>query len=204
MDAPSDAGPLFLASASPRRAALLKSVGLEFVRFPVELDETPGPGEPRQVVVDLARRKAEAARERLGDGFVLAADTLVFLDGVPLGKPETTVKAMEMLRALSGRSHEVWTGVAVARLPDGEVRVGAERTVVTFHEIPEEAIRAYVETGEPLDKAGGYAIQGEGGALVANLEGPASNVVGLPMVVALRLLAEAGYPLPPDVRALGV
>lgn len=195
---------LFLASGSPRRAALLKSVGLEFVRFPVEVDETPPPGEPKEVVLELARRKCEAARDHFEEGWVLAADTLVFLDGKPLGKPETTARAVEMLRALSGRSHEVWTGVAVARCPDGPIRAAAERTVVTFHEIPEEAIRAYVETGEPLDKAGAYAIQGEGGALVANLEGPASNVVGLPMVVALRLLADVGYPLPPDVRALGV
>jgi len=196
-------GPLFLASASPRRVALLKATGLDVIRFPVEVDETPPAGPPGEVVVELAVRKARAAAGLLEEGVILAADTLVFFEGRIVGKPETTAKAIETLRALSGRSHEVWTGVAVVRLEDRGLWTGAERTLVEFKELPEEAIRAYVETGEPLDKAGGYAIQGEAGVFVKRVEGNVSNVVGLPMGLALRMLAEAGHPVPSRPAPVG-
>ena len=191
-----DAGALVLASASPRRRALLEQLGIPLRIDPAHLDENVRPGEPaEQYVLRLAREKAEAVQARHPTAMVLAADTSVVLDGAVLGKPATTDEAMEMLRKLSGRTHQVMTAVAVAGAGDRLVTAA-----VTFAPADEAALRWYVSTGEPMDKAGAYAVQGIGGFLVDRIEGSHSAVVGLPLVETLALLSEAGYVLPWERR----
>jgi len=188
--------PLVLASASPRRRALLEQLGIPLRVDPAHLDENVRAGEPAErYVLRLAREKAEAVQARHPSTMVLAADTSVVLDGAVLGKPATADEAMEMLRKLSGRAHQVMTAVAVAGA--GERLVTA---AVTFAPTDEAALRWYVSTGEPLDKAGAYAVQGIGGFLVERIEGSHSAVVGLPLVETLALLSEAGYVLPWERR----
>ena len=187
---------LVLASASPRRRALLEQLGIPLRVDPPHLDEAVRPGEPAAAyVLRLAREKAEAVRTRHPAATVLAADTSVVLDGTVLGKPATADEALAMLCALAGRSHEVLTAVAVAGA--GERLVTAS---VTFAPATESALRWYVATGEPMDKAGAYAVQGVGGFLVERIEGSHSAVVGLPLVETLALLREAGYTLPWERR----
>ena len=186
------ASPLVLASASPRRRSLLEQLGIPLRIDPAHLDENVREGEPaEQYVLRLAREKAEAVHVRHLNDIVLAADTSVVLEGRVLGKPRTPEEALEMLRALSGRTHQVMTAVAVAG-------VGARCVTasVTFAAASESALRWYVSTGEPMDKAGAYAVQGIGGFLVERIEGSYSTVVGLPLVETLALLREAGYILP--------
>ena len=183
---------LVLASASPRRRALLEQLGIPLRVDPPHLDERVLPGEaPGAYVLRLAREKARAVHARHPGATVLAADTSVVLDGVVLGKPATTDEALDMLRALSGRTHDVMTAVAVADA--GEELVTA---AVTFTAATEAALRWYVSTGEPMDKAGAYAVQGIGGFLVERIDGSHSAVVGLPLVETLALLRRAGYILP--------
>jgi len=183
---------IILASASPRRLTLLSGAGLDVSVRPVDIAEVPRTGE---LPVDFARRmaveKAEACRALGGDGVVLAGDTIVTHSGVILGKPSTKSHAAEMLRSLSGRSHEVVTGWALAHV-DGHLESGTVTSTVTFESLDEETIERYVQTGEPMDKAGAYGIQGEGGALVASYTGDFSNIVGFPMPTILRALAERG------------
>ena len=188
--------PLVLASASPRRRALLEQLGIPLRIDPAHLDENVREGEPaEQYVIRLARQKAEAVHARHPVDTVLAADTSVVLEGRILGKPGTAEEAVEMLRALSGRTHQVMTAVAVAGA--GARCVAAS---VTFAAASEAALRWYVSTGEPVDKAGAYAVQGIGGFLVERIEGSYSAVVGLPLVETLALLREAGYILPWEER----
>jgi septum formation protein len=185
-----------LASASPRRRALLEQLGISLRVDPPHLDERLLPGEPAGAyVLRLAREKARAVHARHPGATVLAADTSVVLDGVVLGKPSTTDEAMAMLRALGGRTHVVLTAVAVAGT--GERLVTA---AVTFAAADEAALHWYVATGEPMDKAGAYAVQGIGGFLVERIEGSHSAVVGLPLVETLALLREARYILPWERR----
>lgn len=187
---------LVLASASPRRRALLEQLGIPLRVDPPHLDERVLPGEaPGAYVLRLAREKARAVHARHPGATVLAADTSVVLDGVVLGKPATTDEALDMLRALSGHTHDVMTAVAVADA--GEELVTA---AVTFTAATEAALRWYVSTGEPMDKAGGYAVQGIGGFLVERIDGSHSAVVGLPLVETLALLRRAGYILPWERR----
>ncbi len=187
---------LVLASASPRRRALLEQLGIPLRIDPAHLDEDLRPGEPAEAyVLRLAREKAEAVHVRHPHSTVLAADTSVVLDGAVLGKPATAETAVTMLRSLAGRTHQVLTAVAVAGA--GERLVTA---AVTFAPVSEAALRWYVSTGEPMDKAGAYAIQGIGGFLVERVEGSHSAVVGLPLVETLALLREAGYTLPWEHR----
>lgn len=188
--------PLVLASRSPRRAALLREAGLDFeVRVFPEVDETPGAGldDPLAIVRDLAERKARSAELHAPHELVLAADTLVFLDDAILGKPDDAAEAHAMLRALSGRSHVVATGVALTG-PGGRGRVrlvsDAAATRVRFRALSEEEILAYVATGEPLDKAGAYAIQAGAAGFVAGLDGAEDTVIGLPVELVRRLLAD--------------
>ena len=185
---------LVLASGSPRRRELLASLGLAFALRPVELDETARPNEPaRDYVLRLAREKARAAAR---DGeLVLAADTTVVLDGRILGKPAGAEEARAMLRRLAGREHEVLTGVAVSDLGAGREASAVERSRVRIAPLSEERIRWYVGTGEPLDKAGSYAIQGLGALVVEEVHGNYTNVVGLPLPLAARLFVELGYEL---------
>ena len=190
---------LVLASASPRRRHLLRQLAIPFEIVPAELDETPEPGEePVDHVRRLAEAKASAVASRVEPGqVVLAADTTVELAGSIVGKPTDEADARVVLRALSGRTHQVHTAVVVTIAgPDPADSPGSAlvTTSVTFRDLSADEIAAYVATGEPLDKAGAYGIQGKGAALVARVEGSVSNVVGLPMAQTAALLADAGLP----------
>jgi septum formation protein len=184
---------LVLASSSPRRRELLSGLGLRFTVRASEIDETLLPGEaPDAYVLRLAREKARAAG-RPGE-LVLAADTSVIIEGEILGKPRDGADAERMLRLLSGREHEVLTGVAVLDAT-GRLAAGVERTVVRVAPLSAEEIAWYVATGEPRDKAGAYAIQGLGALFVEAVTGNYSNVVGLPVPTVYRLFRELGYDL---------
>jgi septum formation protein len=182
---------LTLASGSPRRRDLLAELGLDIEVRPAGTDETPREGElAAEYVLRVAREKARAVEGET----VLAADTSVVLDGAILGKPGDEADAARMLRALSGRGHEVLTGVWARRSGREEGLVVASE--VTFAPLSEAMIAWYVATGEPRDKAGAYAVQGAGGALVREVRGSVSNIVGLPLYEALALLARLGFALP--------
>ena len=176
-----------LASASPRRAELLRAAGFSFVVDPVAVDESPWPGEaPEAHVRRLARDKALAGRSRHPDTQVLGADTVVVLDGAILGKPRDDGDARQMLTRLSGRVHHVYTGVAVAR--PHEVADAVDVSAVTMAAWTDDEIAAYVASGEPRDKAGAYAIQGWAARRIDRIDGSWSGVVGLPIAVVHRLL----------------
>lgn len=194
---------LVLASASPRRRELLARTGLLFEVRPADVAEEPRAGEaPRALVERLAAEKAASVRDRLPPRprrVVLGSDTIVTLDGEILGKPRDAEHAVAMLRRLAGRTHTVWTGVAVAETGAAALRVRSVESRVTLRAAAEAELRAYVASGEPLDKAGAYALQGEGRRLVSRVEGSESNVIGLPLEETLALLAEAGLE-PPRAR----
>jgi septum formation protein len=174
---------------------LLSSLCSEFQVVPADIDETLAPGPLPQAVARLALDKARAVAARLGEGVILGADTVVVVGGDVLGKPADAEAARAMLRRLRAREHEVVTGVAVVNAGTGRQDATAVVSRVRMADYDEAAIDAYVATGEPLDKAGAYAIQGRGGALVAELEGSFSNVVGLPLEETARLLAAFGVPV---------
>jgi septum formation protein len=175
---------LVLASSSPRRAALLRAAGYEFDVRPGALEEWPyAGGDPAGYAESLARAKAAGG---VRDDVVVGADTIVVLDGSVLGKPANAEDAATMLRRLSGRTHEVVTGVAVRH--GGSLRSGHARSRVTLRVLEEDEIRAYVDTGEPLDKAGAYAYQGIAARFVTRLEGDSDTVVGLPLALLRDLL----------------
>jgi septum formation protein len=182
---------LVLASASPRRQELLRNAGIAFEVQPADIPEDPRPGEgARECAERLAREKALAiARQRPHD-CVLGADTVVVVDGQLLGKPSDAADAARMLRLLSGRNHQVITGICL--VVNGQPSVASETTVVTMSEITGEDIAAYVATGEPMDKAGAYAIQGIASRWIPRIEGDYSNVVGLPVALAHSMLRLAG------------
>jgi septum formation protein len=180
---------LVLASASPRRAELLAAAGFDFEVDPADVDETPLPDETAVLYVDrVARLKAAAVAIRHSHRVVVAADTVVLLDHEILGKPRDTVEAHRMLHRLSGRDHEVLTAVAV--VARGDLQTHLERTTVWFSPLSEIDITWYVSTGEPMDKAGGYAIQGGASRFIPRIDGSYSNVVGLPIAGLARLLEE--------------
>lgn len=182
---------LVLASASPRRRELLAAAGIAFDVLPVDLDETPLSGEaPDAHVKRLARAKAHAALAQRPDAVVLGADTVVLAGGAILGKPKDAEDAARMLRAISGQSHDVLTGVAVTSSRGTIVELA--RTRVWFGQLTEDEIADYVASGESSDKAGAYAIQGLASKFVMRIEGSYSNVVGLPVALVYRLLK--GYP----------
>lgn len=181
---------LILASASPRRRELLSLTGLPFTVDAPDVDETCSLP-PRQAVVELSRRKAIAAAALHPGCAVLAADTLVAVDDEALGKPHDEADAFRMLRALSGRWHQVYTGVTVIGA-DGVIRSEADATDVHFEPMTDEAIRRYIATGEPADKAGAYAVQGIAGMWIDQLRGSHTNVIGLPMALTRRLLEACG------------
>jgi len=185
---------IILASASPRRAELLQQIGLSFSVCPADIDETPAPDEtPEQYVERLAREKALAVAESSPECLVLGSDTSVVLDGVILGKPSGPADARETLTRLSGAGHQVVT--AVALVTEGQCQSSLVITEVCFRELSAEEIEAYVASGEPMDKAGSYGIQGLGGIFVNELRGSYSAVVGLPLQETAALLAGAGYPV---------
>lgn len=180
---------LVLASASPRRAELLRAAGFDFEVDPADVDERVVAGEsPREHVLRLARAKAAAAAARHPDAAVVGADTVVAVDGAILGKPSDPADARRMLRLLSGRSHDVHTGVAV--IYRGVLAEAAEVSAVRFTPLTEEEIDWYVASGEPDDKAGAYAIQGLAARFVDRIEGSYGTVVGLPIHLVHRLLKE--------------
>ena len=186
---------LILASASPRRSELLTQIGFSFEVIPAHIPENPLPGEdPTAYVTRLARQKAEAvyasvSKISASPQQVLGADTTVTLDSHILGKPEDAADAARMLRLLSGRTHRVITGVALVTGQSTEV--AAEGTLVTFLALSEAQIAAYVATGEPMDKAGAYAIQGLAARWIPRIEGCYFNVVGLPLARVSSLITAA-------------
>ena len=183
--------PLVLASASPRRVALLRQVGAEFVVADPGPDRGwPGKAEPRNGVRAIALVKARRIAADRPRALVIGADTIVVARGIRMGKPDNPAQAVEMLRRLQGRTHEVWTGIAVVQ--GEESRTAAECTRVQFARMSEAEIQGYVATGEPLDKAGAYGIQGRGSLFVRKIEGDYFNVVGLPLQRLRLMLAEFG------------
>ncbi len=183
---------LVLASSSPRRRELLTGLGIRLVVRVPRIDESEQPGEIPQ---DHVRRLAAAKAAAVDGEVVLGADTAVVLASRILGKPSGGEEAREMLRSLSGRAHTVLTGVCVRRRDGSNVET-VVASQVRFATLSEAAIDWYVETGEPLDKAGAYAVQGAGGAFVREISGSVSNVVGLPLAESLELLRRVGFPLP--------
>lgn len=185
-----------LASGSPRRREILTALGVEFDVQPADIDESVEPGEaPLDYVRRLAATKARSVVAARRDGVVIAADTTVVIDGEILGKPADIDEARAMARRLSGRTHQVHTGVAVAF--DDAVLVDVDTTHVTFTVLSDELIEWYVAQAEPYDKAGGYAIQGAAAAFVERVDGNVANVIGLPVPLLLRLATAAGSPLVP-------
>ncbi len=185
---------IILASASPRRAELLQQIGLKFSVRPADIDETPEVDEtPQHYVERLAREKALSVAESSPLCVVLGSDTSVVLDGRILGKPTDAADARETLARLSGATHQVMTAVALAN--DGQCQSVLVTTEVCFRDLSSEEIDAYVASGEPMDKAGSYGIQGLGGIFVDELRGSYSAVVGLPLQETAALLAGAGYPV---------
>ena len=185
---------IILASQSPRRRALLEQMGLnDFLIRPARGEELPHPElSPDQLVEVLSRQKAgEIARTAQADDLIIAADTVVAADGRILGKPAHPRQAREMLAALSGRTHMVYTGVTL--WAEGRFLTEHEATAVRFRPLTPAEINAYVATGEPMDKAGAYGIQGLGALLVEGIQGDYSNVVGLPVCRLGRMLARLGF-----------
>lgn len=188
---------LILASSSPRRYHLLTEAGVRFeVVAPVDVAEDFPPGEkPQDLVIRHALAKARSvARERAGR-MVLGVDTVVVLDGVIYGKPADEIQAHEYLKILQGRTHTVFSGLALIVGADGRELTAYEATDVTIRPLSDEEIDIYIETGEPLDKAGAYAIQGKGAFLVERVDGDYFNVVGLPLYHLSLLLAQLGFEL---------
>lgn len=180
---------LTLASASPRRAELLRAAGIEFDVMPADADESARPGEAPDVYVRrVAEEKARVVGARSHDRLILAADTIVAVDGTMLGKPVDDDDAKRMLSLLSGRTHEVLTAVAIYRSGMSVPLVEADRTEVEFAALTEVEIDWYVATGEPRDKAGAYAIQGYASRFVTRIDGSYSNVVGLPIALVYEML----------------
>ena len=178
---------IVLASASPRRAELLTSAGIDFEVVPAHLDETPEPGEtPAAYVQRIAQAKAMAVASRVNGRVILAADTTVVVGSEMLGKPVNDDDAKRMLQLLSGRAHQVVTGVALVRY--GKTATQIDSTTVEFAALTEAEIAWYVATGEPCDKAGAYAIQGYASRFVTRINGSYSNVVGLPMALVYDML----------------
>ena len=182
---------LILASCSPRRSELLTFAGIPFETVSPDVDESCDLPAEKAVAV-LSARKAQAVGRLFPRRRVLAADTLVAVDGLPLGKPADREDAVRMLRMLSGRTHQVFTGVSVLS-PSGELFTETDRSDVPFCDIPEEEILAYVLSGEPMDKAGAYALQGRASLWIPRISGSYSSVIGLPLYLVRRLLILSGY-----------
>jgi len=182
---------LVLASASARRRELLKEAGIEFVVRPASILEIPFDKEaPLDFSRRMAREKARAVWAENPRGYVLGADTVVVVDDSLLGKPQDENDAARMLRLLSGREHQVTTGVCL--IGEGFEDVRSASTLVEFSRLGDSEIRAYIQSGEPMDKAGAYAIQGDASRWIARIEGDYSNVVGLPLALVLEILREHG------------
>lgn len=183
---------VILASASPRRRELLANLIPEFEIMPADTEEILPCGSPEEIVCALSREKAEWIARRQQGAWVIGADTMVFCDGKALGKPRDPAEAEKMLRMLSGRGHQVCTGVTV--ISERGTRTAAESTDVYFAPLTESELAAYLATGDSLDKAGAYGIQGYAARYIEKIDGDYFNVVGLPLHLTYRLLRELGYP----------
>jgi septum formation protein len=197
---PANSLPLILASASPRRKELLRQIGLQFeVRVSgVDEDGLRLPEDPVSHAVALALAKAQDVAAKTDNGVVIGADTVVAVDEHILGKPADTEDALRMLRLLVGRTHQVVTGVAVIRVTDGNadaVVTGHAKTDVRFRDVSDGELLAYIASGEPMDKAGAYAIQGRAALFIEAINGDYFNVVGLPLFTLASLLRRVGYPV---------
>lgn len=187
---------IILASRSPRRVMLLERFGINFTCKPAEIDETIFPSEnPIQAVKRLAKMKADIAADSFGTGIVIAADTIVIYRGEILGQPRNKDDAYEKLSILSGQSHEVVTAICVKDISNNNFEIGTEITKVYFRRISYEEILRYINTGEPMDKAGAYGIQGIGAIFVEKIEGCFFNVVGLPLGKLSLMLKKFGVDL---------
>ena len=184
---------LILASRSPRRCELLSRLGLSFETDVPDVDERCSLPAP-EAVTFLSRRKASAAAVLHPGCWIIGADTLVSLDGHSLGKPADEAEAFRMLQQLSGRTHQVYTGVTVIA-PSGKAETGLDCTEVTFDPLSADEILSYIRSGEPMDKAGAYALQGKAGCWVSHLNGSHTSVIGLPLYLVRRLLILSGYPM---------
>ncbi|WP_020675221.1 Maf family protein [Geopsychrobacter electrodiphilus] len=190
---------IILASASPRRNELLRQVGFSFEIIPSLAEEREMPGEtPEEHVIRLSLEKARevSTRDDIDGRWIIGSDTIVLLDAEILGKPRDEEDAARMLRALSGRTHQVLSGYAILDRCTGENRAGAVTTRVTFRSLTAAEISGYIDTKEPVDKAGAYAIQGLGAFMVSRIEGSYSNVVGLPLCEVVQGLEALGAPVP--------
>lgn len=182
---------IVLASSSPRRQELLMQVGIPFRVIPSQFDETASsPMAPGDLVEFLALSKARSVSETVPGSLVIGADTVVTIDGDILGKPRDRADAVAMLQRLSGRSHQVLTGVALVQ--DGRQLVGHEVTTVHFRPLSPGEIERYVDSGEPMDKAGAYGIQGRAAVMISSIEGDYFNVVGLPLCRTVQMLTQFG------------
>ncbi|KLV24514.1 septum formation protein Maf [Niallia circulans] len=186
---------LILASSSPRRKELLEELQIPFVISSSNVDESFDPSiSPNEIVMELARRKVEAIYADEQYPFILGADTVVYLNGAILGKPASPEEAFRMLRELSGKTHSVYTGVAI--MANGICSTFYEKTDVLFWELTDDEIHDYLDTGEPFDKAGAYGIQGVGRTLVKEIKGDYFTVVGLPISRTVRELKAKGFNMP--------
>jgi septum formation protein len=179
---------LYLASKSPRRRALLRQMGIPFRVLISNAHEDVASRSPRRFAIRVAERKVTAVAPRVKSGVILGVDTIVVLGPRIMGKPANKADARRMLRALSGRTHEVISGVCLLRKPGGRKLLAAETTRVKFRRLSRKETEDYLSTREPYDKAGAYAIQGRAGFFVERIEGDYFNVVGLPVALILRLL----------------
>ncbi len=187
---------IILASQSPRRRAMLDLLRIKFECFPADIDECFLTGEkPRDAVRRIAQSKAEQVKEQVGSALIIAADTVVVCNGEILGKPVDAQDAFNKLSMLKGRKHEVITAVCVINTESGLCEVQDETTSVYFRDITDEEIGAYILTGEPMDKAGAYAIQGTGAVFIEKIEGCYFNVVGLPLKDLYLMLKNQGVSL---------
>lgn len=191
-------GKLVLASGSSRRRELLEQIGVHYISKAMDIDETPHSGElARDYVGRMAKEKALTALPTFPDAVVLASDTSVILDGEILGKPESEAHAVSMLTRLSGNQHQVLTSIALAKYEQEAISIEVEvvETQVEFDVLSDQQIRDYVATGEPMDKAGAYGIQGKGALLIKGIQGSYSNVVGLPLTETGKMLQRFNVPV---------
>lgn len=186
---------IILASASPRRAQLLRQVGLDFQIIVSDAEEVITDLPPAEFVKSTAFQKARIVSKAVPEGVIIAADTVVVIDGKIVGKPADAQEARKILYSLSGRQHKVYTGLCIIDMPSGHYYLGNECTKVYFRQLDEIEINAYIETGEPYDKAGAYGIQGKGAVLVERIEGCYFNVVGLPLSLLHQAMVEFGIDL---------
>ncbi len=184
-----DGKKLVLASTSPRRSEILKAAQLDFeVIFPENIKEEEVSDDPVFHVLELSRKKAESVSQKIKDGFILGSDTIVVLNKEILGKPKDQVDAFRILKKLSGKEHKVYTGITLLDIKNGKISSDYQLTRVKFNQLKDKEIEDYIKTGEPMDKAGAYGIQGMGNFLVEKIDGDLDNVIGLPMKKLKELL----------------